>query len=174
MSLAAIIVAPVAVCCLLLAGKMYQDRQAYLKLSPDEQREYRVEMAQKSGERQKAQREYEFKQKEQRQKEIMATFKRLNEEFPKRLGKGANIIDRYEFMLDGYQDTKTVDVYVKPLWHLAPQSDRIEATRGIWRAFAVLACPDNLDAAHVNILDSNGNRVAGSRALAGSLIWAKE
>jgi hypothetical protein len=72
--------------------------------------------------------------------------------------------------VDGFKATMTVNNE----WHLLPYQIRLQAAQNLWKSWARIASPKDVDKARLKLVDLNGNEVGGSRVLAGSLIWVAE
>jgi hypothetical protein len=81
---------------------------------------------------------------------------------------GGKIVHRVS--IEGDKATITVD----NSWHLMPYQIRLQAAQSLWKSWASIASPDDLDKARIRLVDFNGNEVGGSRILGGSLIWVQE
>ena len=73
------------------------------------------------------------------------------------VGRGAN---NHELRLE-----------VQRSWHSQPYDVRLKAAQVLWQAWAEIHSPDDHDLARVQLVDSAGNEVGGSRDSAGSRIW---
>ena len=73
------------------------------------------------------------------------------------IGRGAN---NHELRLE-----------VQRSWHSQPYDVRLKAAEVLWQAWAEIHSPDDLDIARVQLVDSAGKEVGGSRDSAGSRIW---
>jgi len=71
-------------------------------------------------------------------------------------------------------DIWTATITVKNLWHVRNKQLRLQDAQNLWQAWAVLASKNNPDRARINLVDLNANKVGGSRALGGSLIWVQD
>lgn len=76
----------------------------------------------------------------------------------------------HEIKTDGYNATITV----ANGWHYMVYQERLQSAQNLWKIWATLSDPPEYDHAFISITDYNGNRVGGSRWLAGSLIWVKK
>lgn len=63
---------------------------------------------------------------------------------------------------------------VRDSWHRRHRQNRLQDAQVLWKTWALLASPDDLDRARIKILDRMGNEVGGSRLLAGSMIWVQD
>jgi hypothetical protein len=63
---------------------------------------------------------------------------------------------------------------VKDIWHVRHYQVRLQDAQTLWKTWAMIASPKEMDNARIVLVDGNGNEVGGSRALAGSLIWVQE
>ncbi len=83
-----------------------------------------------------------------------------------------SVVRQVEVKLSGdiWMATLTVD----NLWHMKLYQVRLQDAQSLWETWARIASPDNPDSAHIVIVDLRGNKVGGSRVLAGSLIWVQE
>lgn len=69
---------------------------------------------------------------------------------------------------------ETMTVVVDNRWHEEVYQNRLQAAQVLWQLWAKIHTPDHLDRSRLLITDGMGNKVGGSRALAGSLIWVKK
>ncbi len=73
----------------------------------------------------------------------------------------------------GFSDNQlAITVYNN--WHYEPHQIRKQAGEMLWEIWARIHSPDDVDKARISILDLNGNKVGGSRFIAGSMIWMDE
>ena len=68
----------------------------------------------------------------------------------------------------------TATIKVANSWHFIPYQIRLQAAQNLWKVWASIASPTDRDKASIILTDLNGNKVGGSRLLAGSLIWVKK
>lgn len=64
----------------------------------------------------------------------------------------------------------TLSIFVKNIWHYQPYQIRLQAAQNLWKAWARIHSPDNLDASKIKIKDQNGNTVGSSGFMFGSSI----
>jgi hypothetical protein len=74
--------------------------------------------------------------------------------------------------VNGEGDTATITV--ANTWHLSVKQIRLQSAQNLWKLWAAIASPDDLDKARISLVDINGNEVGGSQAWGGSLIWVQE
>ena len=77
-----------------------------------------------------------------------------------------------DVIVGGVYDRHFARLAVANSWHYEPYQIRFQAAQNIWKLWAVIHAPDDMDMARVKLVDLSGNAVGGSRALAGALIWA--
>lgn len=65
-------------------------------------------------------------------------------------------------------------ITVKNIWHLRHKQLRLQDAQSLWKGWASIASPNELDSARISLVDHNDNEVGGSRILAGSLIWVQD
>lgn len=70
--------------------------------------------------------------------------------------------------------TWEAELTVRNIWHLRHYQLRLQDAQTLWKAWAVIASPNEPDLARIKLVDENGNEVGGSRILGGSLIWVQE
>ena len=66
---------------------------------------------------------------------------------------------------------KEVTITVVDAWSGMDYDGRLQAADSLYKLWAITASPDSPDSARIQIQNSNGKTIGGSRALAGSLIW---
>jgi len=59
-------------------------------------------------------------------------------------------------------------------WHYQPYQIRLQEAQKLWRKWAFIHSPDDLDGARIKLVDGMGNEVGGSKVWAGSMIWIKK
>jgi hypothetical protein len=64
-----------------------------------------------------------------------------------------------------------VNVYVSNSWHYEPKAMRKQAAQQFQQIWALIYSPNDQDRAHIWLKDISGNKVGGSRAIGGSMIW---
>ncbi len=72
--------------------------------------------------------------------------------------------------LDDYEVRITVSIS----WHYFPYQVRLDAAQNLWNIWAAIRSPSDPDRARIELVSLNGNKVGGSRWLAGSLIWVQK
>lgn len=72
------------------------------------------------------------------------------------------------------QSGDSLTIVVANAWHYQPYQLRLQAAQNLWETWARIRSPNDPDKARLDLTDQNGNRVGGSRWLAGSLIWVKK
>ncbi len=72
------------------------------------------------------------------------------------------------------QREDTLTIVVGNVWHHQHYQDRLQVAQNLWKIWAHIRSPNDLDSARLKLTDLNGNVVGGSRLLAGSLIWVKK
>jgi hypothetical protein len=89
-----------------------------------------------------------------------------------------NLIDRAdpngEVFGEVHSRDDTVVIVVRSTWHFWPKGQRMEVATSLWKHWASNYKPDNPDIARIELTDSNGRVVGGSRIWAGSLIWVDD
>jgi hypothetical protein len=63
---------------------------------------------------------------------------------------------------------------VSNAWHDQPKHARQRTAESLWRGWATIHTPQNLDKSYLSLRDGGGNAVGGSRIVAGSLIWIQD
>jgi len=81
-------------------------------------------------------------------------------------------IDGVRVSRDG--KTWTAKLTVKNIWHLRHYQLRLQDAQTLWKVWAVIASPNDMDSARISLVDENDNEVGGSRFWGGSLIWVQE
>jgi len=71
-------------------------------------------------------------------------------------------------------NTWEAELTVRDHWHLRHYQIRLQDAQTLWKAWALVASPHDLDSARIKLIDHNGNEVGGSRLLGGSLIWVQD
>ncbi|MGJ8636553.1 MAG: hypothetical protein ACSHX5_06885 [Phycisphaerales bacterium] len=71
-------------------------------------------------------------------------------------------------------ETWEATLTVENVWHIRHKQLRLQDAQALWKAWALIASPNNLDSARIIIVDQNGNEVGGSRVWGGSLIWVND
>jgi hypothetical protein len=67
-----------------------------------------------------------------------------------------------------------VVITVTRAWHAELYQERLQAAQNLWKIWATLHAPSELDIARIKLQDLNGNEVGGSRVIAGSAIWVNK
>jgi len=67
-----------------------------------------------------------------------------------------------------------LEITVTTRWHYEPKAIRLQMAQVIWKAWAGIHRPEKPDAAYITLRDATGNKVGGSRVMAGSLIWVAD
>lgn len=75
-----------------------------------------------------------------------------------------------ELRVEGF----TATVAVQNAWHFLPYQIRLQTAQNLWKQWARIASPTDVDKARLKLVDLNGNEVGGSRALGGSLLWVDD
>ena len=68
----------------------------------------------------------------------------------------------------------TARITVDNSWHVVSYQIRLQVAQNLWKAWADIASPKDLDKARIELVDFNDNEVGGSRAWGGSLIWVQK
>lgn len=85
------------------------------------------------------------------------------------------VVDPDALLIDKVQaKDDTVILTVTNYWHVMHYQNRLQAAQNLWAGWAKLKSPREPDRARLSLVDFNGNKVGGSRFLAGSLIWVQE
>lgn len=63
-----------------------------------------------------------------------------------------------------------LELTVSNAWHYQPKQIRLQAAQTLWETWARVASPNELDLAHLKLLDMSGNNVGGSGMFAGSIV----
>jgi hypothetical protein len=77
-------------------------------------------------------------------------------------------------LLHASQSGDRLTVFVGNDWHYQPYQTRLQISQNLWGKWASIHSPNDLDISRLKVTDANGNKVGGSRFLAGSLIWVKK
>ena len=85
--------------------------------------------------------------------------------FIKLSGLGGGVIRQWQAT-----DPTSLTIWVENRWFLMPKGLRLQMAQNLQRAWAATCSQPNPDHARIKIVDANGNRLGGSRMLAGSLI----
>jgi hypothetical protein len=84
-------------------------------------------------------------------------------------------VDLIKSISVGYRDGMwTATLTVKDIWHLRHKQLRLQDAQNLWKAWAVIASPKDLDQARIKLVDENDNEVGGSRVWGGSMIWVQD
>jgi hypothetical protein len=67
-----------------------------------------------------------------------------------------------------------LQVVVGAVWHRQVKQERLIAAQNLWRTWAQINSPKDLDKSRLELLDVNGNEVGGSGILAGSTISVQD
>jgi hypothetical protein len=59
-------------------------------------------------------------------------------------------------------------------WHYEPYQMRLQMAQAIWKAWAVIHSPNDLDKSRLQLVDGMDNEVGGSRVFGGSMIWVDD
>jgi hypothetical protein len=65
-------------------------------------------------------------------------------------------------------------VTVANAWHYEPHQIRLQTAQSLWKAWAAIHAPADLDRARLRLVDLNGNDVGGSGWLGGSMVSVKK
>lgn len=68
----------------------------------------------------------------------------------------------------------TVLCVVKDSWHFLPYQIRKQKAQALWRIWAGIHSPDDLDKSGIELQARSGDEIGGSRVWGGSLIWVNE
>jgi len=68
----------------------------------------------------------------------------------------------------------TAVLTVGSAWHGCAYQERLQTAQVLWKVWAALRSPSDVDHARLELQDSMGNVVGGSRAWGGSLIWVSK
>lgn len=71
-------------------------------------------------------------------------------------------------------DDNEAKITVSNSWHFFPYQVRLEAAQNLWKIWASICSPSDPDKARIELVSINGNKVGGSRWLAGSLIYVQK
>lgn len=79
-------------------------------------------------------------------------------------------------------DTRSPDeltITVTNSWHYLPYQIRLQKAQTLWKTWAKArtasgSLRSDIDSARISLVDANGNKVGGSRAAGGSLLWVKK
>jgi hypothetical protein len=67
-------------------------------------------------------------------------------------------------------DDSELAITVANAWHYEPFQVRLQAAQTLWKGWAAIRSPNELDKARITLKDRMGNSVGGSSSLAGSLV----
>ncbi len=65
-------------------------------------------------------------------------------------------------------------VTVVDSFHSLPYQNRLQFAQNLWKAWASIDSPNDVDKARISIVDRNGNEVGGSGFLGGSTVWVQQ
>lgn len=65
-------------------------------------------------------------------------------------------------------------ITVSNIWHTRNKQLRLQDAQGLWEIWASIRSPKDPDKARIELVDLRGNKVGGSRSLAGSLIQVND
>lgn len=74
----------------------------------------------------------------------------------------------------GYGDGQ-VEIWVTPYFENQPKATRQDFAQSFWRAWVISSqYQEQVDRAHIRLTNSSGQKIGGSRSLAGSIIYVDE
>jgi hypothetical protein len=77
-------------------------------------------------------------------------------------------------IIEGTRSANQIKITLKDQWHYLPYQIRLQKAQGLWKLWATIHAPENVDLARISLVDLEGNEVGGSRLVAGSMLWVAE
>ncbi len=129
-----------------------------------------------AAERERKEKEREAEEEAESARKADAEQKRLKQNLDKFTQKindtnkaaGSRIVEKVQ--VEG--DTATITV--ADSWHISPYQLRLQVAQDLWKLWASIASPDDLDKARIKLVDHNGNEVGGSGIFGGSDVWVQK